>query len=190
MTPQAIHELRGPPCIKPEIIERLLRFAEIHDQSEDADDRAEAAALAMVCNWLKTANPATIKALIADYERMRGALETTGSKAVVRSGQIVISIDVDALPLILSGSISSGEVLHHPCKVVDPEAFAKEVCRALNRESENGTTPVHIMFDKAFEHAIEYGAEGVDECTEEEFEAESARLQSIARQALTQGESA
>ncbi len=69
-------------------------------------------------------------------------------------------------------------------KVTDPAEFAKEVCRALNAEKEDGTTRVHMMFDSALNHAIDQGAEGVEEVTEDEFEAEAQRIQSEALAAL------
>lgn len=101
----------------------------------------------------------------------------TGAKAVIEDGKIVISIDIDALPLIVSGSCADRNL--SGLWKVDPEdapTFAKEVCLALNRESENGTTAVHIMFDKAFDHVIDQGGEGISEVSEQEFEDEAGRL--------------
>lgn len=109
-----------------------------------------------------------------------GGAVSTGAQAVIRNGQIVISVDVDALPLILSGSIALNAVAG-TFKVTDAVTFAKEVCYALNAEKEDGTTRVHMMFDSAFNHAIDQGAEGVDEINEDEFEAEAARLQAEAQ---------
>ena len=103
--------------------------------------------------------------------------DSTGAKAVIRNGKIEISIDVDALPVIVSGSCCfSGGLLGGLWKVTDAAVFAKEVCSSLNREREDGTTRVHIMFDEAFEHAIDQGAEGIESVTEAEFEAETRRL--------------
>lgn len=106
--------------------------------------------------------------------------KTTGAEAKIIDGQIVISIDVDALPLILSGSIATNSV-PGTFKITDAETFAKEVCGALNAEKEDGTTRVHMMFDSAFNHAIDQGAEGVEEITDEEFEEEAQRLQDQVR---------
>lgn len=50
-------------------------------------------------------------------------------------------------------------------RVTDPAVFAKEVERVLNHESEDGSTRLTKMMDEAVEHAIEYGAEGVEENT-------------------------
>lgn len=107
----------------------------------------------------------------------------TGAEAVIRDGQIVISVDVDALPIVLSGSIALNAV-SGTYKVTDAVTFAKEVCMALNAEKEDGTTRVHMMFDGAFNHAIDQGAEGVEEIGEDEFKMEAARLQSAAAEAL------
>ena len=46
-------------------------------------------------------------------------------------------------------------------RVTHLDIFAKEVVRELNREEEDGTTPVHLLFDAAFENAVEQGAEGI-----------------------------
>ena len=109
-------------------------------------------------------------------------MASTGASAVIKDGKIEISIDIDALPLIVSGSCCC-DGLDGLWKVTDQAVFAKEVCHALNDEREDGTTPVHIMFDKAFMGAIEQGAEGIEEVSEDEFETEVARLQAEARAA-------
>lgn len=144
-----------------------------------------ARAVPSLLSQLSAAN-ARADAAEARAGRMEGA---TGAEAVIRNGQIVISIAVDALPMIVSGSCASGDnYLQGLWRVTDAEAFAREVCLALNHEQENGTTPVHIMFDRAFNYAIDQGAEGVEGVSEDEFEAESTRLQAQARAALREGE--
>lgn len=127
---------------------------------------------------------------VALQSMLAAAPAPTGAKAVIRNGQVVISIDVDALPLILSGSIALNAVAG-TFKVTDAAAFAKEVCLALNNEKEDGTTRVHMMFDSAFNHAIDQGCEGVEEISEDDFEAEANRLQKEAeelREALIQAD--
>lgn len=105
--------------------------------------------------------------------------QSTGAQAKIIDGQIVISIDIDALPTIVSGSIAAGDgpMADYLYKVTDPAAFAEEVKTALNDESEIGTTLVHQMFDQAFANAIDQGAEGVEEIDEDEFEEEALLLQ-------------
>ena len=48
-------------------------------------------------------------------------------------------------------------------RVTDPSAFAKEVARELDRESEDGSTPLTRLLDTVIEEAINQGAEGVEE---------------------------
>lgn len=110
---------------------------------------------------------------------------STGAQAVIRDGKIEISIDIDALPGIVSGSCATCALTGF-WKVTDPAEFAKEVCHALNDEREDGTTRVHMMFDSAFAHAIEQGAEGIEEVDEDEFEEEAERIQAAGRAALEQ----
>lgn len=53
-------------------------------------------------------------------------------------------------------------------QITDGAVFAKELMHALNREDEQGTTPIHRMCDKAIEYAIDQGAEGIEEHPEQE----------------------
>ena len=48
-------------------------------------------------------------------------------------------------------------------RVADPAAFAKDVARELNRESEDGSTPLTRLLDSVIEEAINQGAEGIEE---------------------------
>jgi hypothetical protein len=102
--------------------------------------------------------------------------DATGAEAVIRDGKIEISIAIEALPAILSGSIAAGGV-YGLFKITDANAFASELCRALNDEREDGTTRVHMMFDAGINHAIDQGAEGVEEIDEDEFERIAASYQ-------------
>lgn len=47
-------------------------------------------------------------------------------------------------------------------RVTDPAEWMKSVWYELNRETEDGTTLIHLMFDRAFMRAIENGAEGAE----------------------------
>lgn len=109
---------------------------------------------------------------------MADPLTDTGARAELRQGKLEISIAIDALPVIVSGSCMSS-TMDGLWRVTDPGLFAKEVCHALNNEREDGTTRVHLMFDAAFMHAIEQGAEGIEEVSEAEFEADAARFQGL-----------
>lgn len=43
--------------------------------------------------------------------------------------------------------------------ITDADGFAKEVVRELEREQEDGTTPVHILLDKAANDAVDNGSQ-------------------------------
>lgn len=45
--------------------------------------------------------------------------------------------------------------------ITDKELFLSELVRELKSESEDGSTPIHLMLDQAVTDAIENGAEGV-----------------------------
>ena len=44
--------------------------------------------------------------------------------------------------------------------IVDADAFGKDLVFELNREEEDGTTPVYLLFDKAIQDAADNGAQG------------------------------
>ncbi len=46
--------------------------------------------------------------------------------------------------------------------VTDNLVFAQSIAGALQREEEDGTTPIDTMLDDAITHAVENGEEGVD----------------------------
>ena len=52
-------------------------------------------------------------------------------------------------------------------RVTNAAEWVKSVWYELNRETEDGTTLIHLMFDKAFLRALENGAEGVEIVTKE-----------------------
>ena len=85
------------------------------------------------------------------------------------SEAIVIRLPLSVLPAALEGAwAASGIDLHF--RVTDVGKFAPEVVRALEEEEEDGTTPVHRLFDAAFNAAIEQGAEGVEEVDENDVD--------------------
>lgn len=47
-------------------------------------------------------------------------------------------------------------------RVTNATEWVKSVWYELNRETEDGTTLIHLMFDKAFLRALENGAEGAE----------------------------
>ena len=87
-----------------------------------------------------------------------------------------------ALDIGVGESILRFAAEHHPdlwngatdtflVKVTDPVVFAKEVLRQINREEEDGSTPLSRMLDAAILAAVDDGCEGIDI---EHFERHSA----------------
>ena len=83
------------------------------------------------------------------------------SDAVIEGNDIVIRVAIDALPAVVESGPFVG------WRVTDGAAFARDLVHELNAESEDGTTVVHLMFDRAIERAIENGAQGVEENKEQ-----------------------
>jgi hypothetical protein len=96
------------------------------------------------------------------------------TEAKVEGDEIVIRLYVGNLPVIVNGGWACNAL--PPLKVTDSGKFAKELCYALNAENEEGTTPVHRLMDKCVIAAIEQGALGIEEITDEEAERISASL--------------
>lgn len=53
-------------------------------------------------------------------------------------------------------------------RVADTSELARDVVRALNKEQEDGTTPVHLLLDDAIEEAFEQGSLGFHDSDEEQ----------------------
>lgn len=83
-------------------------------------------------------------------------------EAVIEKDSLVIRVSLKALPMVLEGAWAMGK-FDTRYKITDANEFAKELMYALNREDEQGTTPVHELFDAAILHVIEQGGFGIDE---------------------------
>lgn len=85
---------------------------------------------------------------------------------IITDGILNISIGVDLLVhAVTNGSDFWDEV---SLKVTDNDLFVAAIAHELELEQEDGTTLVHLMFDKAAENAAENGCEGIEETEEEE----------------------
>lgn len=82
--------------------------------------------------------------------------------AIIEDGSLVIRVAMEALPMIVEGSWAAG-YMDTRYKVTNTAEFAADLVRELNDESEDGTTRIHRMFDKAIENAIGQGAFGIEE---------------------------
>lgn len=74
-------------------------------------------------------------------------------------GQLVISIGTDTLlhALEIGRPHGFGDIT-----ITDRDLFLKELVRELNAESEDGSTLIHRVLDKAVSNTLENGALGVE----------------------------
>ena len=71
----------------------------------------------------------------------------------VEDGELKISIGVDTLSFAIEMDDAT---------ITNADAFATALAEALSEESEDGTTPVHLLLDAAAQQAIGNGCEGVE----------------------------
>jgi hypothetical protein len=89
-------------------------------------------------------------------------------------GRIVISVGINTLagapadrePWVVYDMADDRNDFYRKLRVTDPEEFAQDVARALEREEEDGTNDLHRLFDKAMIDAVEDGSGAVEECDE------------------------
>lgn len=77
----------------------------------------------------------------------------------IEGDEIVIRLPIDAIPNAAGIAMWEGFNCEYP--VIDAKIFATELVRSLKKETEAGTTLVHLMLDKAVLVAVENGAEGI-----------------------------
>lgn len=82
----------------------------------------------------------------------------------IEKGQLVISIGI----ALLAHAVQSSDQWSEDFRVTDIQEFAKSMVRRLAEEEEDGTTPVHRMFDVVADQVLEQGDDGVDEGDVEE----------------------
>lgn len=85
----------------------------------------------------------------------------------VSGGRLVISIGVDVLASAADNSPAferdDGDFDKPPkYRVTDADVFAAEIALALQDEREDGSTPIHLLLDAAFQAATDDGCDGVD----------------------------
>jgi hypothetical protein len=86
-------------------------------------------------------------------------------RCLIKKNSLVIEVGLDVLkfatenhPELYEDGLDKGRYV-----VTDVAVFAKEVVRELQKEEEDGTTPIHSLLDKAILDAISNGAQGVEE---------------------------
>ena len=75
----------------------------------------------------------------------------------IKEGRLEITIGID----LLCFAVEHGSGMEW-LTVTDKDVFAKEILSALRSEEEDGSTPVHRMFDAAATEACEQGADGCE----------------------------
>ena len=77
----------------------------------------------------------------------------------VEGDRLVISIGTD----VLCSAVQYGlEFQKEGFKVVNQEGFVQDIVDSLKAESEDGSTFLHLAFDRAAEEAIDTGSENVE----------------------------
>lgn len=89
-------------------------------------------------------------------------------KPLAESAQLTVQIEGDDLVIrigsaLLLHAVQNGANWDGTMEITDPEKFLGEIVRELESESEDGTTLLHIAFDKAALNAVENGSEYVDD---------------------------
>jgi hypothetical protein len=82
----------------------------------------------------------------------------------IEGDHLVIRIGIDCLCNITEMAVTwpakneDGE----PCKIIDRKQFLKQLAGELEREDEQGATPIHLAFDQAALGVMESGSEAVE----------------------------
>lgn len=82
----------------------------------------------------------------------------------VNDGRLVISIGVDVLAFAVTycSRFYDGLGDQYKARIIDNDQWAQDVARELTREQEDGTNPLHILLDNAFEKAAEDGSAAIE----------------------------
>ena len=95
-----------------------------------------------------------------------------GLETKIENGALVIRVGIGTLAhafhFNLDNNLRNDETKDfvQTWKVVNPVQFAKDVMVEIDREEEDGTTPLHRLFDKACMDAVNQGSEGIEENTD------------------------
>ncbi|WP_339535663.1 hypothetical protein [Pseudomonas hunanensis] len=167
---RAIRELQLPEslAIYPELAVRLIAQSEgaLRDGHEQhAQGLVEGLRLAKA---ITTAEAEHLQRIIADTaQQVRHAQQGEPAlvlpRVAVEGGELVIRITTDTLLHAVSMSDhwpvdGQGQSL---VTVTNRALFVQEIADQLQRENEQGATPVHLLFDEAAEEALEAGSEAV-----------------------------
>ncbi len=95
---------------------------------------------------------------MAADQPLRASLE--GDELVIRIGTATLSHAAEHCPQLVP---QPGKSDPPYCKVDDPEMLVRDVCRELQREEEDGTTPLHDLLDEAIAAAFDDGSLAFEE---------------------------
>lgn len=76
----------------------------------------------------------------------------------IEDGDLVIRCNMAHLAFLATRCDGTADMV-----VEDPHALALDVAKELMEESDDGTTPIHLMIDAALVAAMENGSEGFAE---------------------------
>lgn len=96
------------------------------------------------------------------------ALDKDAATAVIDDGNIVIRLPLANLQTIMDGGFACN-AYEARYKVLDQAGAGKDICSALNDEDEDGTTPIHRLFDAAINEALNQGSEFFEEHEDQEI---------------------
>lgn len=106
---------------------------------------------------------------------MSNAKEETPLSCKIDDGELVIRIGINVLTFASNHRdpfLVDDEITGFPRQawiVTDVLEFAKDVCRELNREEEDGSSPLTNLLDLAFTNALDQGSLGVEEVPAPEY---------------------
>ena len=159
-----------------ERILELARSASLGDGSELSGDAIEAFAELVVAEveagrvlgLTSPVDPVPVHPLAGQAVPMEPSRPFQPLGVEIERERLVISIGLEALARSVESSPALESFFEHArgCgfrgpKVFDERLFAADLVRELSAETEDGTTPVHLMLDAAAKAAIENGADGV-----------------------------
>jgi len=90
-----------------------------------------------------------------------------GGEAIIEGDAIVIRVPLATLPMVVEGAWATGN-LNPRMQITNLAEFSADLIRALNDEEEDGSAPLHRLFDAAINEAINQGAFGIEEHKDQE----------------------
>lgn len=109
-----------------------------------------------ICAWYVERYESIRKALMPLRDAANAPLSVG-----IKNGQLYITIGINILAFATIDGNENYDFEKY--KVSDKDIFAQEMVKELQAETEDGTTAVHLMFDKTADEALNDGCEGIEE---------------------------